>query len=93
MNFEEAVQELEKITQNLEEGDLSLEESLKKFEEGMKLVNFCEKKLGEAEKKIRTLIKEDNKLKMGPWQTVKEEKKESESEAKVENGLLFKENN
>jgi len=68
VNFEEAIEKLEKITQELEEGNLSLEESLKKFEEGMRLVNFCEQKLEEVEKRIRLLIKENGKLKLEFWQ-------------------------
>jgi len=98
MNFEEAMRRLEDITQSLEEGNLSLEESLKKFEEGMQLVNFCERKLEEVEKRIRVLIKEDNKLKLEKLETYqstrgKEEKGKDEVQIKVENGLLFKQDN
>ncbi len=82
MNFEEAMQKLEKITQDLEEGNLPLEESLKKFEEGMRLVNFCEKKLEEVEKRIRILIKEEDKLRLESWQPV-EEKEENKSDNEV----------
>ncbi|RLE14687.1 exodeoxyribonuclease VII small subunit [Candidatus Aerophobetes bacterium] len=82
MNFEEAMQKLEKITQDLEEGNLPLEESLKKFEEGMRLVNFCEKKLEEVEKRIKILIKEEDKLRLESWQPV-EEKEENKSDNEV----------
>lgn len=95
MNFEEAMQKLEKITQNLEGGNLPLEESLKKFEEGMELVNFCERKLEEVEKRIRVLMKEDNKLKLQTQQPVKEKKekeKQDRVQTNIENGLLFKQN-
>ena len=37
INFEETMQELEKIVQELEKGDLNLDDSINKFEEGMKL--------------------------------------------------------
>lgn len=91
MNFEEAMQKLEKITQDLEEGNLSLDESLKRFEEGMRLVNFCEKKLEEVEKRIRILIKEENKLKLEPWQPIEDKKQQEEDvQIKTENGFLFK---
>ncbi|MCD6575339.1 exodeoxyribonuclease VII small subunit [Candidatus Aerophobetes bacterium] len=90
MNFEEAMQKLEKITQDLEEGNLSLDESLKRFEEGMRLVNFCEKKLEEVEKRIRILIKEENKLKLEPWQPIEDKKQQEEDvQIKTENGFLF----
>lgn len=87
MNFEEAIEKLEKITQDLEEGNLSLEESLKKFEEGMRLVNFCEQKLEEVEKRVKLLMKENGKLKLESWQLPRENKVEEESRS------LFKEYN
>ncbi|MBE0478330.1 exodeoxyribonuclease VII small subunit [Candidatus Aerophobetes bacterium] len=94
MNFEEAMQKLEKITQELEEGNLPLEESLKKFEQGMDFINFCEKKLEEVEKRIRVLIKEEGRLKLEIPQSVKEKKEKGQEdiEINVENGLLFEEN-
>lgn len=58
MNFEKAMQKLEKIVQELETGDLSLEESFKKFEEGVKLSRFCSSKLDETEKKVSLLLKD-----------------------------------
>ncbi len=60
MNFEEAMQELEKITRELEKGDLSLDESVKKFEKGMEVSKRCNEILENAEKKITILIKKDD---------------------------------
>lgn len=57
-NFEQSLEQLEKIVSDLESGDLSLEESIKKFEEGMKLSKTCSQILDETEKKIVMLIKE-----------------------------------
>jgi len=88
VNFEEAMEKLEKITQDLEEGNLPLEESLEKFEEGMRLVNFCEKKLEEMEKRIRLLVKNEGELKLEPWQPDRKNDK-----SKTEYGPLFEENN
>ena len=62
MNFEESMQELEKIATELEKGDLSLEESVSKFEEGMKLSKKCNTIIEEAEKKITILLQKDGKL-------------------------------
>ena len=56
MNFEETMQELEKIVQELEKGDLNLKDSIKKFEEGMKLSKSASDYLEKAEKKITVLI-------------------------------------
>ncbi len=58
-NFEEALQELEQITLDLEEGNLSLEDSLDKFDQGMKLAEFCNQKLGDAQKRVETLLKKN----------------------------------
>ncbi len=62
MNFEQNIEELEKIVTELEKGDLNLDDSIKKFEEGMKLSKKCNEMLEEAEKKITILIKKDDKI-------------------------------
>lgn len=62
MNFEENMENLEKIVQELEKGELNLDESIKKFEEGMQLSKKCNEILEEAEKKITILIKKEDKL-------------------------------
>ena len=62
MNFEENMENLEKIVQELEKGELNLDESIKKFEEGMNLSKKCNEILEEAEKKITILIKKEDKL-------------------------------
>lgn len=56
LNFEETMQELEKIVQELEKGDLNLDDSINKFEEGMKLSKNASDYLEKAEKKITVLI-------------------------------------
>ena len=61
--FEEMMQELEQISQHLEKGDLSLDESMKKFEEGIALSKKCSEILETAEKKIKILIQDEDKLK------------------------------
>ncbi|MFW6006517.1 MAG: exodeoxyribonuclease VII small subunit [Bacillota bacterium] len=59
LNFEEAINQLEKIVQKLESGGLNLNDSLEKFNEGVKLIKFCNKELDQAEKKVEKVIKED----------------------------------
>jgi len=61
-SFEEALDQLEQITKDLEEGDLPLEDSLKHFDEGVKLAAYCNKKLGDAQKKVDILLKKDDTL-------------------------------
>lgn len=60
MNFEENVEQLEKVVQELENGNLNLEDSIKKFEEGMAISKKCNEILEAAEKKITVLIKKDD---------------------------------
>ena len=56
INFEDAIEKLEKIADELESKDLSLDVSVKKFEEGMELSKKCKEILQNAEKKITILI-------------------------------------
>ena len=56
INFEETMQELEKMVQELEKGDINLDDSINKFEEGMKLSKSASDYLEKAEKKITVLI-------------------------------------
>lgn len=57
MKFEEAILRLEEIATAMESKSLSLEESLKIFQEGMDIALLCNKKLGEAEKRIDVIVK------------------------------------
>ncbi|HBQ64272.1 MAG TPA: exodeoxyribonuclease VII small subunit [Clostridiales bacterium] len=54
--FEQALEELEKLTQLLEKGNCTLDESILAFQDGIRLTAFCRKKLDEAEKKVTLLI-------------------------------------
>lgn len=63
LNFEEAMEKLEKISTELEDGKLTLDESVEKFEEGMKLSKECNDILEKAEKKITMLVRDGEDLK------------------------------
>ncbi len=60
IQFEKALEKLEKIVEALESGELSLDEALKRYEEGVKLSRACSKKLNETEKKIEMLTRSLN---------------------------------
>lgn len=62
INYEEAMEKLEKIADELEKGDLNLEESITKFEEGMKLSKKCNEIIENAEKKITILLQKDGEI-------------------------------
>lgn len=51
-DFNQGINELEKIVQEMEAGDLSLDSALKHYEQGIALVRSCQKTLNEAEQKI-----------------------------------------
>jgi len=57
IQFEKALERLEKIVDDLETGDITLDDALKKYEEGVKLSRACQEKLAQAEKKIEILTK------------------------------------
>ena len=60
MNFEKAMERLEKITQELSREGITLEESLALYEEGVALARVCNKKLDETERKIKILQVSDD---------------------------------
>lgn len=61
-NFEELMEELEKIVQELEKGDLNLDASVDKFEEGMKISKECSKILEDSEKRITILLQNEGEI-------------------------------
>jgi len=62
LDFESALNELEKIVDDLEKGGLSLDKTVEDFSQGMKLLKFCHQKLDKAEKKIELMLKEDDEF-------------------------------
>ena len=56
VDFESSLKELELIVERLEDENINLEDSVKSFEEGVSLVKQCQKKLQDAELKIRKLL-------------------------------------
>ncbi|HET9130529.1 MAG TPA: exodeoxyribonuclease VII small subunit [Terriglobia bacterium] len=56
-DFETALKRLEEIVKKLESGDLSLDTSLELFEEGIQLSRLCHQKLGQAERRVEILLK------------------------------------
>ena len=60
INFESAMERLEKITQELNREGITLEESLTLYEEGVKLVKVCNQMLEDTERKIKILQISEN---------------------------------
>src|SRR5256885_11757439 len=57
LNFESAMERLEKIVEQMESGKLSLEDLIVRYEEGMKLVKICQARLSNAEQKIEIITR------------------------------------
>ena len=55
ITFEKAIEELEDIIKSLEQGDVPLDNTIELYERGAKLKDFCEKKLKDAEIKIKKI--------------------------------------
>ena len=58
--FESALKKLEDMVEKLEEGSISLDEALKPFESGIHWSRECNKFLQNAEKRIETILKNEN---------------------------------
>ena len=57
--FEASLEALERIVQQLEDGDLPLEKSLELFEQGIRLSRECQERLGQAERRIEILLRDN----------------------------------
>lgn len=60
INFEQAMERLEKITVLLSREGITLEESLALYEEGVALARACNKKLEDTERQIKLLQISEN---------------------------------
>ena len=58
LKLEKALERLEEIVQQLEQQEVSLDDSLKLFEEGVKLADAVQKKLSEAQLRIKKVVSE-----------------------------------
>jgi exodeoxyribonuclease VII small subunit len=57
-DFEQSLQELEKLVAQLERGDLPLAQSLALFEKGVGLTRSCHSALAQAQQRVEALLKE-----------------------------------
>jgi exodeoxyribonuclease VII small subunit len=56
MSFEKGIAELQSLVSSLDEDKLSLEDSIKSFEKGMKIKQYCERKLKDAENRVKLIL-------------------------------------
>ena len=57
LNFEGAMDRLEKIVEQMESGKFPLEDLIVRYEEGMNLVKVCQERLANAEQKIEIIAR------------------------------------
>jgi exodeoxyribonuclease VII small subunit len=57
LNFESAMDRLEKIVEQMESGKLPLEDLIVRYEEGTNLVKICQERLAKAEQKIEIIAR------------------------------------
>ena len=57
LNFEGAMDRLEKIVEQMESGKLPLEDLIVRYEEGMNLVKVCQERLAHTEQKIEIIAR------------------------------------
>jgi exodeoxyribonuclease VII small subunit len=72
LGFEAALERLEGLVERLEGGDLPLEQALEAFEEGVALTRRCATQLGEAERRIDSLVREGGRLVERPHEVSEE---------------------
>ncbi len=71
--FEQALEELEKLVETLERGDLPLDEALKRFERGVELTRRCEGALKAAQQRVEILLRRNNgELEAAPFASEEE---------------------
>ena len=61
-NFEDALNELEKLSIIIQDDTTKLEEMVEIFERGTFLSNYCKDKLNDIDEKIALLVKKNNSI-------------------------------
>lgn len=79
-DYESAVQRLEEITEQLESGESGLEQAIELYTEGLEIAQFCDKKLGEAEKKIKIITEKSGQFVEKEFDAEDEEDEDEEEE-------------
>jgi exodeoxyribonuclease VII small subunit len=72
-DFEQSLEELEKLVERLERGDLPLEEALKTFERGVELARTCQAALKSAQQKVEILQKRSGQAEIEPFEVPPDE--------------------
>jgi exodeoxyribonuclease VII small subunit len=71
--FEQALDELEKLVERLERGDLPLDEALRTFERGVELTRHCQTALKAAQQRVEILLRRGGRTEIEPFAVSDEE--------------------
>lgn len=63
-NFEEAINEIERILKILENKNIDLDTAIKLYEKGIKLIQMCEEKLKNARTRIEVILKDERGIRL-----------------------------
>lgn len=64
MNYEQAIEELEKVLSELESQNIGLDEALKLFEKSVELSKICFEKIKQTQGKVEIIKKELDEIKI-----------------------------
>jgi len=68
-DYESAMERLEEITASLESGEAKLEEAIDLYTEGLEIAKFCDKKLAEADEKIKLITNKNGLTEESDFET------------------------
>ena len=71
--FEQALDELERLVEQLERGDLPLDEALRHFERGVALTRHCQSALTSAQQRVEILLRRGGRTEVEPFSAPAEE--------------------
>jgi len=71
--FEQALDELEKLVVRLERGDLPLDEALRHFERGVELTRHCQGALRGAQQRVEILLRRGAQTETEPFSAPEED--------------------
>ena len=60
--FEDYINDLNGIVKKMESDNMNLEDMINSYEDGMSLIDICSSELNEIEKRVKILIKKNNKI-------------------------------
>jgi exodeoxyribonuclease VII small subunit len=75
-DYETAMERLEEITARLESGEVKLEEAIDLYTEGLEIAKFCDRKLSEADEKIKLITQKDGLFEETDFESDEEEEEQ-----------------